>query len=121
MRSRLLPHLAMVTAISFSCLEGQNALAEEPLRISGKTMGSYYAVVVDSPGSTNATDLQAEIEATFATIGRQMSTWDENSEISRFNRSTSTEWFSVGKDFAIVVREAKRVHEISGGAFDPTL
>jgi FAD:protein FMN transferase len=50
-----------------------------------------------------------------------MSTWDENSEISRFNRSTSTEWFSVGKDFAIVVQEAKRVHEISGGAFDPTL
>jgi FAD:protein FMN transferase len=115
------PPLAMVIAISFSCLEGQNALAEEPLRISGKTMGSYDAVVVDSPGSANASDLQAEIEATFAHIGRQMSTWDENSEMSRFNRSTSTDWFSVGKDFAIVVQEAKRVHEISGGAFDPTL
>lgn len=103
------------------CLSEMNAAAEEPLKISGETMGSYYSVVIDSPGNANAQKLQEEMEAVFAAISRHMSTWDETSEISQFNRSTSTDWFPVSRDFAVVVHEAKRIHEISDGAFDPTL
>lgn len=95
--------------------------AEEPLKISGKTMGSYYAIVIDSPGSADGERLQKEIEEKFAEINRQMSTWDESSQISKFNQSKSTDWFEVGADFAVVAMEAKRLHTVTQGAMDVTV
>ena len=95
--------------------------AEDPLKISGKTMGSYYSIVIDSPGGSDADRLQAEIEAKFAEISRQMSNWNEDSEISKFNRSESTEWIPVSNDFAGVVHEAKRLHTMTEGALDVTV
>jgi thiamine biosynthesis lipoprotein len=95
--------------------------AAEPLRINGRTMGSYYAISIDNPGTADAKELQAEIEAKLDDINRQMSTWDETSEISRFNRSTSTDWFPVSHDFAVVVQEAIRLHHLSKGAVDITV
>lgn len=97
------------------------ATAEEPLKISGKTMGSYYSIVIDSPGNADAERLRVEIEAKFAEISRQMSNWDNESEISKFNRSESTDWIPVSEDFSRVVQEAKRVHTVTGGALDVTL
>jgi FAD:protein FMN transferase len=97
------------------------AIAEEPLKISGKTMGSYYAIVIDSPGSADGERLQREIEEKFSEINRQMSTWDESSQISKFNQSKSTEWFEVGADFAFVAQEAKRLHTVTQGAMDVTV
>ncbi len=97
------------------------ATAEEPLKISGKTMGSYYAIVIDSPGKVDAARLQAEIEARFEEINRQMSTWAEDSEISGFNRLRTTDWFPVGLDFATVAAEAKRLHTVTQGAMDASV
>lgn len=97
------------------------ATGEEPLRIEGRTMGSHYLVVIDSPGGTDPQRLKAEIETLLAEINRQMSNWDAASEISQFNRSTSTDWMPVGREFAIVVTEAARLHELTGGVLDPTL
>lgn len=114
---RIIPiAFALLVCVSASALQ-----ADEPLRISGKTMGSYYAIVIDSPGSADGERLQKEIEEKFAEINQQMSTWDESSQISRFNQSKSTEWFDIGADFAIVAREAKRLHTVTQGAMDATV
>ena len=99
----------------------QSASADELLRISGKTMGSYYSIVIDSPGTADAGRLKTEIETRFDDITRQMSTWDEKSEISQFNSSASTEWFAVGPDFVTVAVEAKRLHAATQGAIDATV
>jgi thiamine biosynthesis lipoprotein len=96
-------------------------VAAEPMRLSGRTMGSYYAMSIDNPGTADAREIQAEIEAKLEDINRQMSTWDESSEISKFNRSTSTDWFPVSHDFAIVVQEAIRLNHLSKGAMDVTI
>ncbi len=97
--------------------------AAEPLKLAGDTMGTYYSIVIDSPaeGLGKGTQLQGRIEARLAEVNGQMSTWDEDSEISRFNRSLSTQWFEVSPEFATVAAEAKRIHELSKGAFDPTV
>jgi thiamine biosynthesis lipoprotein len=108
--------VVLLACVSLSVLH-----AEEPLKISGKTMGSYYAIVIDSPGSADGERLQKEIEEKFAGINRQMSTWDESSQISKFNQSKSTEWFEVGADFAVVAQEAKRLHMVTQGAMDVTV
>jgi hypothetical protein len=65
MRLRLLACTALIFSCWFQCVEEHSAAADEPLRIGGKTMGSYYAIVVDSPGSANAEQLKEEIEAFF--------------------------------------------------------
>lgn len=113
--------LCIALAICLIGIAGFPLNAEEPLKISGKTMGSYYAIVVDSPGNADAETLRREIESKFADISRQMSNWDDQSEISKFNRFESTEWFAVSDDFAIVVEEAGRLHQITAGAIDVTV
>ncbi|MEZ6061177.1 MAG: FAD:protein FMN transferase [Planctomycetaceae bacterium] len=96
--------------------------AAEPLRISGETMGTYYAIVVDSPALTDDGEaLRAAITQRLAEINRQMSTWDAESEISRFNASRGTDWFPVSAELVAVVQEAGRIHALSNGAFDPTV
>ena len=99
------------------------ATTTESLQLTGNTMGTYYSIVVDSPPQSlgDGTALKAKIESTLKEVNRQMSTWDETSEISRFNCSTSTDWVDVSGEFAVVVAEARKIHELSDGAFDPTL
>ncbi len=106
--------------ISF-CLLSERVVAEEPMRISGRTMGSYYSIVIDQPGDAKQQDLRAEIESKFEVINQQMSTWSDESEISRFNASRSTDWFPVGREFAVVAAEAVRLHELTDGALDVTV
>ena len=95
----------------------------ESLKLSGRTMGTYYSVVVDSPAESlgDGSGLRKKIEAALSRINTQMSTWDADSEISRFNKSQSTDWFAVSEEFAAVTTEAKRVWKLTDGAFDPTV
>ncbi len=93
----------------------------ETLKLNGKTMGSYYAIVIDGAAESDAADIQEQIETVLADVNRQMSTWDSESEISKFNRSESTDWFPVSPGFAEVVHESIRLHKLTNGAFDPTV
>ncbi len=54
-------------------------------------------------------------------LEHQMSTWRTDSVLSRFNTSRDTNWFSVPRDTAVVVREALAVSQLTGGAFDVTV
>lgn len=112
--------------LSTACLligDFHAVVAVEPLKLNGSTMGTYYSVIIDSPGETDADgqSLQARLESRLAEVNRQMSTWDPESEISRFNRSSSTDWFEISPEFAFVAQEAKQIFEATEGAFDPTV
>ncbi|MCH2203714.1 MAG: FAD:protein FMN transferase [Fuerstiella sp.] len=97
-------------------------LSADRLHVDGETMGTRFSVTIDAPRvSDTRSGILAEITAKLSEINAQMSTWDTESEISGFNRSDSTDWFPVSPEFASVVYEAKRIHELSGGAFDPTV
>lgn len=103
-------------------LTGRSSLYADRLRVDGETMGTGFFVTIDTPqdGETRSGVL-AEITAKLSEINLQMSTWDSESEISEFNRFQSIDWFPVSSEFASVVYEAKRIHELTGGAFDPTV
>ena len=92
------------------------------IQITGPTMGTIYKIVVDSPpADLDAEALQLKIEERLDEINRQMSTWDSASEISTFNAQESTDWFPISAEFARVTSEAKRIFELTNGAFDPTV
>jgi thiamine biosynthesis lipoprotein len=88
----------------------------------GETMGTSYSVKIS--GKVKQADLKnlySRIQSELAEINRQMSTWDSESEISRFNHSSSTNPFSCSKAFGSVVRRALELSDSTDGAFDPTL
>lgn len=90
--------------------------------ITGQTMGTSYRIVLAGPeDATTLASIQADVDEALNQLEDQMSTWRPDSELSRFNVSTSTDWFPVSRDTAFVVSEAKRIWKLSDGAFDPTV
>lgn len=111
----------LITCVFALTTSSGPASADEPLSIRGKTMGSYYSIIIDGADQSKLTPLKKIIEDELAEINRQMSTWDDESEITKFNRAPAAEWISVGSEFAIVVHEAQRLHALTGGAVDITV
>ena len=96
--------------------------AADRIQLTGQTMGTYYAVTIDFPAeSTTEATLQKQLEKRLAEVNASMSTWDDESEISRFNRNESVEWVDVSAELFAVVMEAKRIYELTDGGFDPTV
>lgn len=90
--------------------------------LSGETMGTTYNVkLATALGSSDEASLRASIESVLSTIIGQMSTYEPDSEISRFNQSRSTEPFPVSKATAQVVAESLEISRQSDGAFDVTV
>ncbi len=88
----------------------------------GGTMGTGYSVKIT--GKVKQSDLKKlhqTIEKELSEINRQMSTWDSESEISRFNHTVSTEAIPCSDAFVAVVQRALKLSSSTGGAFDPTL
>ncbi len=87
----------------------------------GQTMGTTYHIRVVGPASERADELQAEIDRLLLEVNRQMSTYDPESELSRFNAYRGTDPFPVSPHTARVTARALEISALSGGAFDPTV
>ena len=86
-------------------------------------MGTTYSIrIADAAlGQAGLARLQAEVDAVLAEVNRQMSTYQPDSEIARFNRAGANEPLAISADFLRVVRWGLELAEATGGAFDPTV
>lgn len=92
------------------------------VQLSGSTMGtSYHVKLVGMPANLEKKSVNAQIQHTLDELNAQMSTYDSASELSRFNTTRSIDWVETSKDLAAVVRLARHVSELTGGAFDVTV
>lgn len=92
------------------------------IAISGPTMGTTYSLkVASAPDNVDSHALRVAADEVLERIDRSMSGYRDDSEISRFNASTSTEWYEVSSDLATVVDYALKVGAESGGTFDITV
>lgn len=92
------------------------------VEISGQTMGtSYHVKVAQLSDGISLDDLRGDFDEILKNIDRQMSTWRDDSEISRFNASATVDWFSVSTEFADVVQRAQEISRSTHGAFDITV
>lgn len=86
-------------------------------------MGTTYNVVVIHNGGVTEppVDFYASVQDVLDRVDNAMSTYKEDSEVSRFNRATAADWFPVSPETLTVVTEALRIAELTQGAFDPTV
>jgi len=98
------------------------ALEHRVMELRGATMGTFYSIqVVDLPPKIKPTRLRGRIEAELELANALMSTYRDDSELSGFNRSRTTDWFAVSPALAKLVKEALWTSEVSDGAFDVTI
>ncbi len=91
------------------------------IKVTGPTMGSYYAITIANPPASFPDDWQISIDQELRKINDLMSTYLETSELSQFNQSSSLEWFSVSPELAFVIHSAQEISHSSEGAFDITV
>jgi len=99
--------------------------APKIVEVQGKTMGTYYQIkyVLDPKQQNNeslsAQAVQIKIDERLELVNDLMSTYRPNSELSRFNQSTSS--MQVSNAMIHVVKSALSIFEQTNGAYDVTV
>ncbi|HEX7782374.1 MAG TPA: FAD:protein FMN transferase [Sphingobium sp.] len=84
-------------------------------------MGTSWSALIVAPSGGLPDGVEAGIHAVLAGVIAQMSNWEPDSDISRFNRSAPGDWQNFPDDFLTVLRAGLHIAERSGGAFDPAV
>ena len=97
------------------------ARAKGTINITGQTMGTSYSVKIVYQGSApDKQNIKENIDSLLVKFNDSLSTYISNSEISKFNRSKSTDWTKVSKDFIWTAVVSKNIYNKTK-SFDPTL
>lgn len=88
--------------------------------LNGETMGTTWSVAFIGPDALRPELLRSAIAALFAEVIREMSPWESDSLISRFNHAESDSRWTLPRGFATVLGAACKIAAASQGAFDPT-
>ena len=89
--------------------------------VSGETMGTSYHISYQLPKDTDEATIQEAIDKRLQQINDSMSTYIDNSTISKFNRLAANTPITIDADFSRVLAVSRQVYEQSNGAFDPTV
>jgi FAD:protein FMN transferase len=91
-------------------------------QIDGDAFGTTYSVqLVPEAKAADKAAIQAALGAQVDRINAQMSTYHADSELSKLNRNEDLQATAISAPLALVLQEAIRVYERSGGAFDVTI
>ena len=119
----LLTHKNLILVTSAITVASLTACQQPPEYnyLSGETMGTSYHITYKLPDNADEADIQAAIDQRLQQINASMSTYQDDSTISKFNRLAKDEPIMIDADFSQVLQISKQVYEQSNGAFDPTV
>tara|TARA_R100000322_G_scaffold127615_1_gene83979 strand:- start:1943 stop:2980 length:1038 start_codon:yes stop_codon:yes gene_type:complete len=116
--------ISVFMTLSMAALAGCSFQEEEKVwEISGGIFGTTYHINVVLPEDrerlqTLAQGIQKELEA----VDASMSTWKQDSELSRLNRKQDqSEWTELSPALFEVILRSQEIAELTGGAFDITI
>ncbi len=84
-------------------------------------MGTVYHVKLVTSGKVETAPLKSELDRLLKDLNRSMSTYDPQSEISRFNGAKTDQPVAVSDDFATVMRISQKIYNLTQGAWDGTV
>lgn len=89
--------------------------------LGGETMGTTWSVKLAASARADLHALHHGVQRQLDAVVAQMSTWESDSDISRYNRAAADTWQRLPADFFDVLQCALHVARESAGAFDPTV
>lgn len=96
------------------------AMPARPAALAGATMGTTWSARLALPSGVTEASARQGIQAALDQVVAQMSTWEADSDITRYNRAESG-WQTLPPEFFHVLHHALMLAEDSGGAYDPTV
>lgn len=90
-----------------------------PVSLTGPTMGVSWSLLALAPPAISDAAMRDTVQSACNTVVAQMSTWEPESLISRYNRSEAGCWMALPPEMQTVVAAALEVSRLSRGAFDP--
>jgi thiamine biosynthesis lipoprotein len=95
---------------------------DSSVHLAGLTMGTTWSVQLSGlPDDLDQESVRANIERLLEQVNNEMSTWREDSVISRFNRAPAGTALVIPEGFARVLSAALALAEATDGAYDPTV
>ncbi|MEM6384514.1 MAG: FAD:protein FMN transferase [Pseudomonadota bacterium] len=108
--------------LAFPLALGACKFGRDVSEVSGLTMGTTYKVVVIDDGiGISESELRSAIDLALLDVNKQLSNWDQSSEISQFNARSGTDDVTVSPALSEVMRAAEAVNVASRGTFDTTI
>lgn len=89
--------------------------------LSGETMGTDWSLEAVVPPGIATDTLRSALEGVFARTIAQISQWEQQSDLSRYNRAAPGTLYRMSDEFAFVLDCALNIARASSGAFDPTI
>lgn len=99
----------------------QPASSTQLASLGGHTMGTRWSVRMAARPGADLPALHAGVQRGLDQVVAQMSTWEPDSDISRYRRAPAGSWQRLPDGFIAVLDCALAVAQASGGAFDPTI
>lgn len=112
-RSFFLPILVTILSLC-GCAQPQ------PVTLHGQAMGTSWHLKAAAPAQ-RVGELQHLVEERLAKLTAQMSAWEPESDLSRFNRAQAGTWHALPDELFRVIAHAHELARDTDGAFDPTL
>jgi FAD:protein FMN transferase len=89
--------------------------------LRGPTMGTTWSVKLVVPAQRSADVLQRGIQREVDTVVAQMSTYEADSDLGRYNRAPAGTWQGLPPEFFGVLDYALELARDTHGAYDPTV
>ncbi len=113
---------ALAIIMVLLCIPVSCSRSEETVFFSGHTMGTTYHITTATDAGAILDGLQDLIDDRLESLNQSMSTYRQESQISQFNRmSTTDQDFPVSMDFYKVMAVAADIYRITRGAWDGTV
>ncbi|WP_101676022.1 FAD:protein FMN transferase [Alloalcanivorax mobilis] len=90
-------------------------------QLNGDTMGTTWSVKFTGTPDDGAANLKNAIQAALDQVNDEMSTYREDSALSRFNNALAGTDVVLPADFALVLSQALKISRDTGGAYDVTV
>lgn len=101
--------------------ESARPRAGRSVSLGGPTMGVTWSLRAWVPPALSDAVLSAAVQTACDTVVAQMSTWEPDSDLCRYNAAAPGRWVPAPAHLLTVLGAALDVAELSGGAFDPTV
>lgn len=89
--------------------------------LTGSAMGTTWSVKFVNPSMRALHEVRSAVEQALALVVAQMSTWEPDSSLNRYNRASPDSWHALEPELHAVLDCALVWASASGGACDPTI